>query len=49
MILDFIQLQLGYEYNLNVLKEIKTTDEIKEMAINVKNCENMIEFQVRIY
>ena len=43
---DFLQLKIGYEYNLNVLTEIKTTDDFNGMAENVKGCDTEIQVQV---
>ena len=43
---DFLKLQLGYEYNINVLKEIKITEDVLIMESNVKGCENEIKLEV---
>ena len=45
--LDFVSLQLGYEYNLNVLKEIDITEDFQNMDSSVKGCENNVQIQVK--
>ena len=41
-----LSLHIGYEYNLNVLKEIKTTKYFQELAIEKKNCQNNTKYSV---
>ena len=47
-LLDSLKLQLGYEYNLNAVKEIQVTDSFLSLDESTRKCQHKETYKVKI-
>ena len=48
-LIDSLKLQLGYEYNLNDVKEIQVTDSFLTLDESEKKCQNTETYKVKLF
>ena len=46
LLIDSLRLQLNYEYNLNVVKEISVTDSFLDLDESTRGCQDYETFNV---